>query len=197
VGLIFAFQCRILGVKFHEQLREDTLRNYFFVFDMCGSGMEFEKIKAKTKGITKRDAVLIAFGILDALNFLLFLPRLIRLIYYLCLFSRPPDGLFFESFMFASGLVLVALYVTYPFSAYGFIYRKRWAFLLYYLQFPFRMLLFSTSLGFLSYITKPFQSLTLHYILGIIMLLAESARLAISIVLHKKSVKPGECRKMG
>jgi len=136
----------------------------------------------KTGMISKHYKILIVFGLLDAFSFFRFLPRLITMLYGLCFFSDQDT-----TFFFYSCLLLSLLHVSYPFSAYGFLSQKKWAFILYDLQFPFRLLFFSVSLGFLSYINRPFESLTLHYVLGIVMLLAEVARLIINIILHRRA----------
>lgn len=153
--------------------------------------IDFKKLKAwicmlslESQRMQRRDIVMIVFGALDAIKFLLVLPQLFRMLSYLSYYAAQSDNLS----LCISG-VQCLLYISYPFSAYGFLLRKKWAFIFYYCQFPVRLAFFSVSLGFLSYINILFRSTVLHFILGIIMLLAEIARLVVTIILHRSNLR--------
>ena len=140
------------------------------------------KTAVKNSGISKTDIVFIIFGSLDALTFLLNLPRIFR-VASSSFFSGMPTLL-----CLSSGLWLV-LNLSYATSAYGFIKRKSWAFILYYCQFPIRLFFCSGSLVFLSRINVLLGSPAPYYIFGLAIIIGEIARVVITIILRKRSRK--------
>ncbi len=131
--------------------------------------------------LTAPTLILIIFGLLDAISFFRAIPFLYKLIYSLFTID-------FHTWKFVAlfNVLYIILALSFAFSAYGFIRQRRWAFILYYSQIPFRILYFSLSLGFITLINIPFQSKTLNLTLLGIVVLAEIARLVLTIVIHRR-----------
>lgn len=78
-------------------------------------------------------------------------------------------------------------------SAFGFFQRQRWALILYYCQFPLRLVFLYLSFGFLLLLLRPFAPLSpSHYKITIFRLIAlEVARLIVSVYFHRSLVTRG------
>lgn len=132
----------------------------------------------------KSQFILIVFGSLDLLTFLLSSPRSFRIISN-CLSDM-------HSLDWVWSLLLIMKLLFGP-LAYGFIRRKHWAFVLYYCHFPLRLGFCLGSLSFLQYIYTllglpvHLRPLGFYHLLGATVLLGEVARLIITIRLHKKA----------
>ena len=141
--------------------------------------MLYGESQLQTNKISKTNLILVVFGGLDALTFLLNMPRIFRTL----------SSIFFPAsypvFYLLSGLWL-ALNFSYVLSAYGFIKGKGWAFVLYYCQFPLRLSFCSGSLGFLYRINILLGSPAPYYIFGLAILLGEVIRLVATVVLHRR-----------
>ncbi|HUT29435.1 MAG TPA: hypothetical protein VMX13_06565 [Sedimentisphaerales bacterium] len=79
----------------------------------------------------------------------------------------------------------IGLWVSYLFSAYGFLRSKKWAFVLYYFQFPLRVGFCTGSLSFLAPIVAAIGSFVPFYIVGATILGGEVARLIWTILLAR------------
>ncbi len=73
--------------------------------------------------------------------------------------------------------------LSFIFSAYALLLRKKWAYILYYIQFPFRIGFCYLSLGFLTFLAFKIQ--TIYFAIMIVAILAEFLRLFITINIHK------------
>ena len=134
--------------------------------------------------LSRSDIMLIVFGVLDGIALCRTVPILFRTIYGFSTYGLPSWGP-----MVVVDILSILLFSSYAVSGFAFLSRKRWAFLLYYCQFPLRLLFFSMSLGFLFLINKPFGSIPVHYTIAGIVSLAELARLVVTIVIHRRSNK--------
>lgn len=139
------------------------------------------KIMNEKDRISRSAIILIVFGVLDVVSLCRTAPLLVRAVYGICRFGLP-----WRTLVAVFEIVRVLLFSSFAVSAYAFLCRRRWAFPLYYCQFPLRLLFFSTSLGFLTLINRPIQSMPLHFTIAGIVTVAEIARLVATIMIHKR-----------
>ena len=116
--------------------------------------------------------LLLLFGILDLISFATTIHIIIR-------------DFHFHSFII---WILIPLSISLIFSAIFLIKSKLLGILIYYFQFPIRMLVMAgLSFGFLIYLLKLFsEDKIAHMILMSTMLVLEVCRLILTIVIHKK-----------
>jgi hypothetical protein len=80
----------------------------------------------------------------------------------------------------------LGLCISYLFSGYGFLRWKKWAFVLYYFQFPLRIAFCTGSFAFLSPMNALLGSPVPVYTIGSTILVGERARLIVTIIIHKR-----------
>ena len=128
--------------------------------------------------------LIVFFGVLDAILFIRFLG-----------FAIEQPLILFKSAKNLSNISLIlpfileifrtAFYISIPFLAYGLIRMKKWAFTLYYVQFPFRYIFILLSFGFITIISKFFDSNFIYKLLIYISMVLEFIRLIITIIVHE------------
>lgn len=140
------------------------------------------------KKLPKRNLVLYIFGVFDAVLFLSSFDSLAWSILnandYI---SRIIEGFFVKQdfLLILSSLLTISL----GFTAYGFLRRRKWAFLLYYCQLPPSIYFIINKITYLFNIYKLYDMQLLVLIAFSIVLLAVAVRLIITIIIHKKPPK--------
>jgi hypothetical protein len=127
------------------------------------------------------------FGIVDGAAFLSFSPDLI-------IFAPSLNPVFGIHFVVA--LLNLAMWLSFAFSSYGLIRRRRWAVVLSYVQFPFRFYTLQLSFWYLNFIPRLIGSedlIVYRAFLGTCMVL-ECARLGVTIYAHRGVTRWSEPR---
>lgn len=85
-------------------------------------------------------------------------------------------------------ILMFPMFMTMLIGTIGLYGKKKWGFVLYYIQFPFRLYLFIFSLSFITLIPEAFAIYddTLSDILFKACFVAEFIRLYLTIMLHRK-----------
>lgn len=115
--------------------------------------------------------LLMFFGTLDVFLFLWSAPQALRLVSEMRL-DLPFLLLDIARLCSVSSLL---------FSAYGFLRQKKWAFYLYYAQFPFHFLTMRYSFGFLNLLPSLLHTPALHWPVVGLCIVFEFARLSVTI----------------
>ena len=121
--------------------------------------------------------MMMVFGVLDVILVLSRLPRLptyVRGVVHLQIVSA----------------ICLVLLITFAITAFGFIRKRHWAFLLSYAQFPFRIALAFMSLGFVAEIILPSNPSTmLNEAVWMSCAALEGVRLGLTVMLHREMKK--------
>lgn len=138
--------------------------------------MESRGIKFKTMRLSLR-----VFAILDAISAAFLGMQVWQIVSHL---EEVPDNLLSKEKAGAMVLMFISLFIT----MYGLFVRKKFGFITYYIQFPFRLVLWVFSLGFITLLPEAFS----YYgdgwfeVLFRICIIAEFFRLYFTIQFHRK-----------
>lgn len=122
--------------------------------------------------------ILIFFAVIDAILFLRFWQSILA----------PFSHDWAQYFIIGITILIRSLTVlSFAFSAYALFLRKKWSFILYYVQFIFRIGFCYLSLGFLTFFA--FKNQNIYFSIMIISFLAEFLRLFVTIKISKLTKK--------
>jgi len=136
-------------------------------------------INCYIKGIMKiiknnTKTILIIFAIFDAILFVRFWQGILA----------PFSYNWGQYFIIGITILIRSITVlSFAFSSYALFLQKKWAFLLYYIQFIFRMGFCYLSIGFLTFLS--FRSQKIYFSLMLLAFLAELLRLFVTIRINK------------
>ena len=125
-----------------------------------------------------RHAILIAFGLLDALLLGRFVRQAANPIHFL-MNALPIEIVVVEC-------VRSFLLISLAFTAVGLIWGKQWALWLSYVQFPFRLLFMLLTFGFLGLLARIPDFPVTHFSLMLTAMGLECVRLTVTLLLHGK-----------
>jgi hypothetical protein len=117
---------------------------------------------------------LIIFALLDAI----LLGRFIGSVFHTGLSRELP--VLYQALCIARPIFIISL----GFSAFGLIVKRKWGFILSYVQFPLRFVFVFLSFGFLSLLMTPRQGAQFINPMIIIAMVLEAFRLVTTIMIH-------------
>lgn len=120
------------------------------------------------------------FGILDIISIILLAKQVWGIVMH---FNEIPDQILSQVKVF----LILALFVSLFASAAGLIANRKFGFITYYVQFPFRLLVWVFSIGFITYLPELFNLADGWFsVLLRICFIAEFFRLYFTIQIHRK-----------
>ncbi|QPH37726.1 hypothetical protein [Pedobacter endophyticus] len=120
------------------------------------------------------------FGILDVISIVLLAKQVWKIVTH---FNEIPDQVLSQ----VKVILILALFVSLFASAAGLIANKKFGFITYYVQFPFRLLVWVFSIGFITYLPELFNLTDGWFsVLLRICFIAEFFRLYFTIQIHRK-----------
>lgn len=125
------------------------------------------------------------FGLLDVISIMLLASQFWNVVTHL---DRIPDQLLSQ----IKVAFLMPLFLSLFISAAGLLQYKRFGFITYYVQFPFRLIVWVFSIGFLTYLPELFQvslSEKWFYVLLKVCFVAEFFRLYFTIQIHRDQLR--------
>ena len=140
------------------------------------------------KKLPKRNLILYIFGVFDAVLFL----RSFNSLAWSILNAYDYINSIIEGFFVKQDFLLILsslLTISLGFTAYGFLRKRKWAFLLYYCQLPLSIYFLINKITYLFNIYKLYDMQLNVLIASSIVLLAVAVRLIITIILHKNPPK--------
>ena len=140
------------------------------------------------KKLPKRDLVLYIFGIFDAA---LFLSSFYSLAWSI-LNAHDYINRIVEGFFIKEDLLIILsslLAISHGFTAYGFLRKRKWAFLLYYYRLPLSIYFLINKITYLFHIHKLYDMQLYVLIAFSMVLLGVALRLIITVIIHKNSPK--------
>lgn len=125
------------------------------------------------------------FALLDVISIILLATQFWSMVTHL---NQIPDQLLSQ----IKVALLIPLFLSLFVSAAGLFLYKRFGFITYYVQFPFRLIVWVFSIGFLTYLPELFQvslSEKWFYILLKVCFVAEFFRLYFTIQTHRDQLR--------
>lgn len=123
------------------------------------------------------------FGILDIISILLLAKQFWAIVMHL---NEIPDQILSQ----IKVILLLPLFLSLFASAIGLILFKKFGFITYYVQFPFRLLVWVFSIGFITYLPELLNlSDNWFYILLRVCFIGEFFRLYFTIQIHRKQLR--------
>ncbi|KIA95313.1 hypothetical protein OC25_05515 [Pedobacter kyungheensis] len=119
------------------------------------------------------------FALLDIISIVLLAKQFWQILTHL---NEIPDQILSQ----AKVVLLLPLFVSLFISAAGLILKKKFGFITYYIQFPFRLVVWVFSIGFITFLPEMLNlSERWFYILFRICFIAEFFRLYFTIRIHR------------